>query len=150
MLYGLYWQEVFPWRMPGDETPICSSSVSGDYIVEVLDLQPGQTLPYCFECLEGGRLDFAVSSLFPIDLFFCTGGQFEAWADLDFDATAVTAFESRKGTRSTSLSIEILRTDEYAAVLVNYHEHPVPIMVFARPVDPQMADARLHSKSSHS
>ncbi|MBY0503987.1 MAG: hypothetical protein K2X03_08755 [Bryobacteraceae bacterium] len=142
MLYGLYWQEVFPWRTPEDETPECSSPVSGDHIVEVLDLQPGQILPYCFECLEGGWLDFAVSSLFPIDLFVCTGGQFEKWADLDFDATGITAFESRKSIRSTSLSFEIPRTDEYAAVLVNHHQHPVPIVVFARPIDPQAADTR--------
>ncbi len=142
MLYGLYWQEVFPWRTPEDETPKSTSPVSGDYIAEVLDLEPGQVLPYCFECLEGGWLDFSVSSLFPIDLVVCTDDQYEKWADLDYEETALTAIEIREGIRSASISIRIPVKDEYDVILVNLNDHPAPIMVFARPVDPPDAESR--------
>ena len=140
MLYGLYWQEVFPWRMPEDETPECSSPVSADYIVEVLDLQPGQVLPYCFECLEGGQLDFSISASLPIDVVVCTYDQYAMWEDLDFEETALTAIEAREGIRSASTSIRIPTKDEYAVVLMNMGDDPVPIMVFARPVDPPVSE----------
>jgi hypothetical protein len=142
MLYGLFWQEVFPWQTPEDETPESTSCVSGDYIAEVLDLEPGQALPYCFECLEGGRLDFSVSSLFPIDIVVCTYDQDAMWADLDFEETALTAIEVRVGIRSASISIRIPAKDEYAVILVNLNDHPVPIMVFARPVDAPVPESR--------
>jgi len=141
MLYGLYWQDLLPWRELGSKTPPDPSAVSGDYIAEVLDLEPGQVLPYCFECLEGGRLDFSVSSSAPIDVFVCTGDQFELWEDLDFAAVATTAFEIRKGVQSASLTIQIPARDEYAVILVNHHEDSVSIMLLARPVDPPEADA---------
>jgi len=136
MLYGLYWQDLLPWRELGSKTPPDPSAVSGDYIAEVLDLEPGQVLPYCFECLEGGRLDFSVSASAPIDVFVCTGDQFERWADRDFDAAAIAAFEIRKGVVSASLSIHILARGEYAVTLANRHDHPVPIFVLASAVDP--------------
>jgi hypothetical protein len=142
MLYGLYWQEVFPWPTPEGETPESTSSVSGDYIAEVLDLEPGQVLPYCFECLEGGRLDFSVSSIFPIDVVVCTYDQYAMWADLDFEETALTAIEVRDGIRSASISIRIPAKDEYVVVLVNLNDNPAPIMVFARPVDPPTDESR--------
>lgn len=142
MLYGLYWQEVFPWPTPEDETPECTSPVSGDFIAEVLDLEPGQVLLYCFECLEGGRLDFSVSSIFAIDVVVCTYDQYAKWADLEFEETGLTAFEVRDGIRSTSISIRIPTKDEYAVVLANLSDHPVPVMVFARPVDPPDAESR--------
>ena len=135
MLYGLYWQDILPWRELGSKTPPDPSTVSGDYIAEVLDLQPGQVLPYCFECLEGGRLDFSVSATAPIDVFVCTGDQFERWADLDFDYASITAIEIRKGVQSTSISIHIFASNEYAVILVNNHADPAPIFVLARPVD---------------
>jgi hypothetical protein len=141
MLYGLYWQEVFPWPTPEDETPQSTSPVSGDYIAEVLDLEPGQVLPYCFECLEGGRLDFSVSSSLPIQVVVCTYDHYAMWADLDFEETAPTAIEVRDGIRSASISIRIPAKDEYVVVLVNLNDNPAPIMVFARPVDPQTADS---------
>jgi len=133
------WQDLLPWRELGSKTPPDPSAVSGDYIAEVLNLEPGQVLPYCFECLQGGRLDFSVSASAPIDVFVCTGDQFERWADRDIDADAIEALEIRKGVRSTSLSIHILASDEYAVVLVNNHDHLVPIIVFARLIDPQSA-----------
>lgn len=139
MLYGLYWQEVFPWPTPEDETPECTSPVSGDFIAEVLDLEPGQVLPYCFECLEGGRLDFSVSSLFAIDVVVCTYDQYAKWADLEFEETGLTAFEIREGTRSASISIQITEKGQYAVVLLNLDEQPVPILVFARPIDPPLS-----------
>jgi len=148
MLYGLYWQDLLPWRELGSKTPSDPSAVSGDYIAEVLDLEPGQVLPYCFECLEGGRLDFSLSALAPIDLFVCTGDQFERWAELDFDATALTALEIRKGVRLTSLSMPILSRDEYALILMNEHDHPVPIVVFARPIDPPVGNSRSERNQS--
>ena len=136
MLYGLYWQEVFPWPTPEDETPECTLPVSGDYIAEVLDLEPGQALPYCFECLEGGRLDFAISSSFPIDLLVCTGDALEVLADQEFDQTTIKALVNRKAVQSASVSIRIPATDEYVVVILNPHEHPAPTLVVARPVDP--------------
>ena len=144
MLYGLYWQDLLPWRELGSKTPPDPSSVSGDYIAEVLDLEPGQVLPYCFECLEGGRLDFSVSSSLPIDVVVCTYDELEKWADLDFDDTAITAFEIRKGIRSASISIRIPAKDEYAVVLVSENDHSGPVMVFANPVDPEAPDIDLH------
>jgi len=140
MLYGLYWQDLLPWRELGSKTPPDPSAVSGDYIAEVLDLEPGQVLPYCFECLEGGRLDFSVSSSAPIDLFVCTGDQFERWADQDFDMESTTAIEMRNGFQSASFSIHIPARDEYAVVLVNNHDHAVTIMVLAMPVDPTVSN----------
>ena len=146
MLYGLYWQDLLPWRELGSKTPPDPSAVSGDYIAEVLDLEPGQVLPYCFECLEGGRLDFSVSASAPIDVFVCTGDRLEGWADLEFNSAAITAFESRKKVRSTSLSIQIHSSDEYAVVLVNNHDHLVPIIVLARPVAPLLEDANTEAE----
>lgn len=136
MLYGLYWQEVFPWPTPEDETPESTFPVTGDYIAEVLDLEPGQVLPYCFECLEGGRLDFSVSSLFAIDVVVCTYDQYAKWADLDYEETAFMAIEVREEIRSASISIRIPAKDEYAVVLVNLSDQPAPVMVFALLVDP--------------
>lgn len=141
MLHGLYWQEVFPWPTPEDETPESTSPVSGDYIAEVLDLEQGQALPYCFECLEGGWLDFSVSSAFPIDFVLCTYDQYAKWADLDFEESALTAFEIREGILAASISIRIPAKDEYAVVLVNLNDHPAPIMVFARLVDPPVCES---------
>jgi hypothetical protein len=142
MLYGLYWQEVFPWPTPEDETPESTSCVSGDYIAEVLDLEPGQVLPYCFECLEGGQLDFSVFSSLPIDVIVCTYDEYAKWADLDFEETALQAIEVREGIRSTSMSIRIPAKDEYAVVLVNMSDQPTPNMVFARPVGPPVSESR--------
>jgi len=146
MLYGLYWQDLLPWRELGSKTPSDPSAVSGDYIAEVLDLEPGQVLPYCFECLEGGRLDFSVSSSTPIDVFVCTGDQFERWADHDFDYASITAIEIRKGVQSTSISIHIIASNEYAVTLVNDRDHPVPILVLARPIDPPLGKSRSEGK----
>jgi len=146
MLYGLYWQDLLPWRELGSKTPPDPSAVSGDYIAEVLDLEPGQVLPYCFECLEGGRLDFSVSSSAPIDVFVCTGDQFERWAELDFDYASITAIEIRKAVQSTSISIHIFASNEYAVTLVNDRDHPVPILVFARPIDPPVGKSLSEGK----
>ena len=141
MLYGLFWQEVFPWPTPEDETRESTSPVSGDYIAEVLDLEPGQVVPYCFECLEGGRLNFSVSSKFPIDVVVCTYDHYAMWADLDFEKTALTAIQIREGILSESISFRISQKDEYAVVLVNWDDQPVPIMVFALPVDPTVENS---------
>lgn len=146
MLYGLFWQEVFPWPTPEEETPESTSPVSGDYIAEVLDLEPGQILPYCFECLEGGRLDFSVSSSRPIDVVVCTYDQFEMWADHDFADTHMTAIERINAVQLTSLSIPIRAADEYVVVLENYCEASIPITVWAQPIDPPAIDRTLVSK----
>jgi hypothetical protein len=142
MLYGFFWQEVFPWPTPEDETPGCTSSVSGDYIAEVLDLEPGLPLPYCFECNSGGELDFSVSSTLPIDLILCTGDQFECWADEDFHETARAGLDFRQGFRSISVLIPIQANGEYFVILVNPHSRRIPVMVSANLKDPPQIKCR--------
>ena len=129
MLYGLFWQEVFPWPTPEDETPECTSPVSGDYIAEVLDLEPGQVLPYCFECTEGSKLKFSVASTTLIDVVLCTGEQFEGWAEEQFDTNALSALEFKLQVQSASIILAIQAKSEYVVVLVNRHERPSSILV---------------------
>ncbi len=135
MLYGFFWQEVFPWPTPEDETPKPISPVSGDYIAEVLDLEPGQVLPYMFDGDIGVKLVATVEAMLPIDVVLCTYEEFERWQNSGYAESHLEILRNQKGIRSAAISLEMQRWGLYSMVLVNPSHRSNPIIFKATVID---------------
>jgi len=94
----LYWQDIFHQRTRLDKTRQGTGIVTGECILEAVNLVAGRDLVYAFELRRGDRLTVAISASRSVDFALCTFASYERWLDSPEQEGEIEAIEAIDGT----------------------------------------------------
>jgi hypothetical protein len=97
MLMDLYWQDVFHQPTRFEETRHGTGIVTGECILEAVNLVAGRDLVYAFELRRGDRLTVAISASQSVDFTLCTFANYERWLDSPEQVGEIEAIEAIDG-----------------------------------------------------